>query len=68
MGYNRLEGSFVIRVLQFYSLVDQFRLGGSRRGFLLSSLVFSSVTRLGAILCLHLSSLLLSFSFIVDNG
>ena len=33
MGYTSLGGSFVIRVLQLYSLVDRFRLGGSRRGF-----------------------------------
>ena len=34
---TRLGGSFVIRVLQLYSLVDRFRLGGLRRGFLPSS-------------------------------
>ena len=62
MGYNRLGGSFVICVLQLYSLVDQFRLGGSRRGFSPSSSVSSSITRLGVILCLHLSSLLFKLS------
>ena len=63
MGYNRLGGSFVICVLQLYSLVDQFRLGGSRRGFSPSSSVSSSITRLGVILCLHLSSILFKLSF-----
>ena len=35
-GLIRLRGPFVIRVLQFYSLVNRFRLGGSWRGFLLN--------------------------------
>ena len=48
--------------------MDWFRLRGSRRGFSLNSSVSSSITHLGAILYLHLSSLLLSFHFIVDNG
>ena len=61
-GVNWLRGSFVIHVLQLYSLVDRFRLEGSRRGFLLSFSVSSSITRLDIILCLHLSSLLLSFT------
>ena len=60
---TRLGGSFVIRVLQLYSLVDRFCLGGSRRGFLPSSLVSSSIIRLGVILCLHLFSLLFNLSF-----
>ena len=46
-----------------YSLVDRFQLGGSQRGFSLSSLVSSLITRLGVILCLHLSSLLFKLSF-----
>ena len=58
MGYTRLGGSFVIRVLQLHSLVDQFRLGGLRRGFLPSSSVSFSITRLDVILCLHPSFLL----------
>ena len=68
MGYTRLGGFFVIRVFQLYSLADRFRLGGTRRGFSPNSLISSSITRLNIILCLHLSSLLLSFPFIVDNG
>ena len=52
-----LEGLFVILVLQLYSLVDQFRFGGLQRGFLPSASVSSSITHLGVILCLHLSSL-----------
>ena len=63
MGYTRLGGFFVIRVLQLYSLVDRFRLRGSRRGFSSSSSVFSSISRLNVILYLHLSSLLLKLSF-----
>ena len=58
MGYTRLGGSFVIRVLQLHSLVDQFRLGGLQRGFLPSSSVSFSITHLGVILCLHPYSLL----------
>ena len=59
MEYTRLRGSFVIRVLQLYYLVDRFQLGGLQIGFLSSSLVSSLITHLGVILCLHLSSLLL---------
>ena len=58
MGQTRLGGSFVIRVLQLYPLMDQFRLGGLWRGFSPNSSVSSSITRLGVILCLHLSSIL----------
>ena len=58
MGNTRLGGSFVIYVHQLYSLVDQFRFGGSWRGFSSSSSISSSITRLGVILCLHLSYLL----------
>ena len=54
-----LGGLFDIRVLQLYSLVDRFQLGGPRRGFLLSSSISSSITRLSVILCSHLSSLTL---------
>ena len=54
-----LEGLFDIHVLQLYSLVDRFQLGGPRRGFLLSSSISSSITRLSVILCSHLSSLAL---------
>ena len=68
MEWIRLGGSFVIRVLQLYSLVDQFQLGGSLRGFLPSFSISSLITCLGVILCLHLSSLLLNFPFIVNNG
>ena len=58
LGRLGLEGLFVIHVLQFYSLVDQFRLGGPRRGFSLSASVSFLITHLGVILYLHLSSLL----------
>ena len=63
MGQTRLGAFFVICVLQLYSLVDRFRLGGSQRGFLLSSLVPFLVTHLCVILCLHLSSLTLVLYF-----
>ena len=63
MGLTRLGGSFVICVLQVYSLVDQFRFEGSRIGFSLSSSISSSITHLGVILCLHLSSILFELSF-----
>ena len=54
-----LGGLFDIRVLQLYSLVDRFQLGGPQRGFLLSFSISSSITRLSVILCSHLSSLTL---------
>ena len=54
-----LGGLFDIRVLQLYSLVDRFQFGGPQRGFLLSSSISSSITRLSVILCSHLSSLAL---------
>ena len=63
MGKTRLGGSFVICVLQLYSLVDRFRLRGSRKDFSPSSSVSFSITRLGVILCLHFSSLLFKLSF-----
>ena len=63
MGWTRLGGSFVIRILQLYSLVAQFQLGGSQIGFSLSSLVSSSITQLSVTLFLHLSSLLFKLSF-----
>ena len=46
-----------------YSLVDRFRLGGSRRGFSLSSSISSSITHLSILLCLHLYSLLFKLFF-----
>ena len=68
MGQTRLGGSFVIRVLQLYSLLYQFRLGGSRRGFSSSSSVSSLITHLGVILfCISLPYSL-SFHYIVDDG
>ena len=63
IGQIGFGGSFVIRVLQLYSLVDQLPLGGWRRGFSPSSSVSSSITRLSIILCLHLSSLTLVLYF-----
>ena len=63
IGQTRLGGSFVIRVLQFYSLVDRFRLKGSQKGFSPSSSISSSITHLGVILWLHLSSLTLVLYF-----
>ena len=50
IGQTKLGGSFVIHVLQLYSLVVQFQLGGSRKGFSSSSSVSSSIKRLGVIL------------------
>ena len=63
MGYTRFGGSFVICILQLYSLANQFRLGGLRRSFSPSSLVSSSITCFGVILFLYLSSLLFKLSF-----
>ena len=63
MGQTRLGGSFAICVLQLYSLVDQFQLGESQRGFSPSFLVSTSITCLGLILYLHHSSLLFKLSF-----
>ena len=60
-----LEGLFYICVLQLYSLVDQFRLGGSRRGFSPSTSVSSSITCHSVILCLHLSSLLFKLLYLL---
>ena len=68
MGWTRIGGFFVIHVLQLYSLMDRFRLRELQRGLSLSSSVSSSITCLDIILCLYLSSLLLNFHFIVDNG
>ena len=63
MGQISLGGSFVIRVLQLTLQWINLPLGGQWRGFSPSSLVSSSITRLGVILCLHLSSLLFQLSF-----
>ena len=63
MGKTRLGRSFVIRVLQLYSLMDRFQLGGLRRDFSPISLVSSSIIHFGVILCLHLSSLTLVLYF-----
>ena len=63
MEWIRLGGSFVIRVLQLYSLVDQFQLGGSLRGFLPSFSISSLITCLGVISCLRPSSLLFKLFF-----
>ena len=59
LGKLGFEGLFDIHVIQLYSLVDRFRLGGPWRGFLPSTSVSSLITRLGVILYLHLSSLTL---------
>ena len=58
LGRLGFEGLFFIHVLQLYSLVDRFRLGGLHRGFLSSTSVSSSITCFDVILYLHLSSLL----------
>ena len=50
-------------ILQLYSLVDWFRLGGSWRGFSPSSSFSSSIIRLDVILRLHLSSLFFKLLF-----
>ena len=52
-----LEGLLDICVLQLYSLVDRFWLGGPQRGFSPSALVFFLITHCCVILCLYLSSL-----------
>ena len=59
LGRLGLKGLFDIYVLQLYSLVDQFQLGGPWRGFSPSTLVSSSIVPLSVILYLHLSSLTL---------
>ena len=58
-----LGGSFVIRVLQLYSLVDRLSLGRQQRGISSCSSVSFSITRLGVILCLPFSSLTLVLFF-----
>ena len=67
-----VEGAWrasVIRVLQRYFLVDQFRLEESQRGFSLSSLIFSSITHILVLSCVYISlPYSLSFHFIVDCG
>ena len=65
LGRLGFEGLFFIHVLQLYLLVDRFRLRGLHRGFLSSTSVSSSITCFDVILYLHLSSLLLNFTFIV---
>ena len=57
LGKLGFEGLFDIHVLQLYSLVDRFRLGGPHRGFSPSTSVSSLITHFGVILHLHLSSL-----------
>ena len=59
LGRLGLNGFFDIHVLQLYSLVDRFRLGGLQRDFSSSTSISSSITRLDVILCLHLSYLTL---------
>ena len=56
LGKLGLKGLFDICVLQLYSLVDRYQLGGPRREFSSSTSVSSSITCLGVILCLYLSS------------
>ena len=59
LGKLGFEGLFDIHVLQLYSLVDRFQLGGPHKGFSPSASVSSSTTHPGVILRLHLSSLTL---------
>ena len=59
LGKLGFEGLFDIHVLQLYSLVDRFQLGGPHKGFSSSASVSSSITHPGVILHLHLSSLTL---------
>ena len=59
LGRLGLKGLFNICVLQLYSLVDQFSLGGSWKGFSPSTSVSFSIIRLSVILYLHFSSLTL---------
>ena len=59
LGKLGFEGLFYIHVLQLYSLVDRFQLGGPHKGFSPSASVSSSITHPGVILRLHLSSLTL---------
>ena len=61
-----LGGSFVHPCIPTDFLVDHFPFGGQQRGFLLSSSVSSSITHLGVILCLLLSSLLFTFNCCYD--
>ena len=58
IGQTRIGVSFVIRVLQLILQWIDLPLGGRRRGFSLSFLISSWITRLGVILCLHPSSLI----------
>ena len=62
-GVNQAWMVFCYSYTLTYLLVDRFRLGGSWRDFSPSSLVSSSITRLGVFLCLHLFSLLFKLFF-----
>ena len=56
---DQVQRIFYYSCTPTYSLVNRFRLRRSQRGFSPSSSISSSITRLGVILCLHLSSLAL---------
>ena len=65
VGSKSLEGLLLFVYSNFILQQIDFPFGGWRRGFSPSSSVSSSITRLGVILCLHLSSLTFVLSFIV---
>ena len=65
VGSRSLEGLLLFVYSNFILQQINFPFGGWRRGFSPSSSVSSSITRLGVILCLHLSSLTYVLSFIV---
>ena len=59
LGRLGLKSVFDFLVLKLYSILDRFFGLEVRREFFHRVLWFSSITRLGIILCLHLSSLTL---------
>ena len=61
---NQAWRVFLISLYSNLFTSGSFRLGGLQRGFSPNSLVSSSITRIGVILCLHFSSLT-HFIFIV---
>ena len=64
-GYIRLGESIAVHVSQLHFLVDYLPLGGWWRGFTPRASVSSSIIHRVLSLCLHLSSLIFAFYFLM---
>ena len=65
VGLIMLGGSIAVHVSQLHFLVDYLPLGGRWRGFTLKASISSSITHRVLSLCLHLSSLIFAFYFLL---